>query len=272
MAVRVVVGMFVALLLRIRNSRTLLCMCPTRHSASKCSREYGGFTLIELSLVLVMIAVLAAIAVPRYLNYVAKVRLAGDAQFVLETLRLARIEAVTREQPVSVCASTDGSSCTGTPWEQGWLVFSDEGTPGTIDGDDLVLRTVGAYESGVTLDVSSPKGDVEYFQFDPKKIIVARLHWFEPNQGYGYAQLASELAGKTVLGILGINDALARKKGHRRKQYVAMCSKPGNERNPHCAEPLAVLEFCTDSRSGETGTAVRATPNGHAVTEEIDCE
>ena len=248
-------------------------MRPTRYSASKCRRKCGGFTLLELSFVLVVIAVLTAIAIPRYLDYTAKVRLAGHAQFVLETLKLARTEAVTRDLPVSVCASSDGAACTGTSWEEGWLVFTDEGTPGTIDGNDFVLRTVGAYKGGVTLDVNSPKGDVEYFQFDPKSIMVAHLHLLEPGQRYDYAQFASELIGKTVLGILGINDALAKKKKERRrKQYTEMCSKPGNEHNPHCEEPLAVLEFCTDSRSGEIGTAVRAIPNGKAVTEEINCE
>ncbi len=59
-------------------------------------RASGGFTLIELLFVVALVAVLAAIATPVYLNYVTKVRLAGHAQFVLETLRLARIEAVTR--------------------------------------------------------------------------------------------------------------------------------------------------------------------------------
>jgi prepilin-type N-terminal cleavage/methylation domain-containing protein len=250
-------------------------MRPTRGSASKCRREYSGFSLIELTIVLVVIAVLAVIAVPRYLDYAAKVRLAGHAQFVLETLRLARIEAVTRELPVSVCASTDGVSCTGTPWEQGWLVFSDEGTAGVIDGDDIVLRTVAAYEGGVTLDVSSPTSDIEYFQFDPKKIMVARLRGIEPDEKYNYAQLASDLAAKAVLAMLGIDDAFANKKPkkhRRRKKWAEVCAKPGSEHNPHCEEPLAVLEFCTDSRNGETGTAVRAVANGDAVSEEIDCE
>ncbi len=235
-------------------------------------RANGGFTLIELLFVIALIAVLAVIAAPSYLNYLTKVRLAGHGQFVLETLRLARIEAVTRRIPVSVCASTNGVGCTGTPWEQGWLVFSDEGLPGIIDGSDAALRAVGAYEGGVTLDVNIKKGG-NYFQFDPAEIKVVNVDPLKPNKRYVYAQLASDLAGDAVLAMLGIKDALAtKKKDRRRKKYKNFCSGPAAAKNPHCKEPLAVLEFCHDSRSGETGTAVRAVPSGEGVSEEIDCE
>jgi Tfp pilus assembly protein FimT len=220
-----------------------------------------------------MIAVLAVIAVPRYLNYLAEARLAGHAQFALETVRLARIEAVTRDIPVSMCPSTNGIDCTGTPWEQGWLVFSDENIPGIIDGSDAALRSVGAYEGGVTLDVNITEGSVDYFQFDPATITVVSLDPLRPNKRYVYAQLASDLAGDAVLAMLGIKDALAKKKkDRRRKEYTKDCSTPAGAKNPHCKEPLAVLEFCDANRSGETGTAVRAVPSGEAVTEEIDCE
>ena len=126
-------------------------MCPTIPGAHGWRRVNSGFTLFELLIVTFMIAVLAVIAVPRYQNYLAAVRLAGHAQFTLETLRLARIEAVTRDIPVSICPSTNGIDCMDTPWEQGWLVFSDENVPGIIDGSDEALRSVGAYESGAHL-------------------------------------------------------------------------------------------------------------------------
>ena len=74
------------------------------------------------------------------------------------------------------------------------------------------------------------------------------------------------------MALLGIDDAVAKKKERRRQKYRQLCTKAGAERNPHCMEPLAVLEFCHDGRSGETGSAVRAIPSGEAVTEEIDCE
>lgn len=247
-------------------------MCPTIPGAHGWRRVNSGFTLFELLIVILMIAVLAVIAVPRYLNYLATVRLAGHAQFTLETLRLARIEAVTRDIPVSICPSTNGIDCTGTPWEEGWLVFSDENVPGIIDGSDEALRSVGAYGDGATLDVIVTEGSVNYFQFDPTTITVVNLDPLRPNYRYVYAQLASDLAGDAVLAILGIKDALAKKKDRRRAFYKKLCSKPGSEKNPHCKEPLAVLEFCDANRSGETGTAIRAVPSGEAVTEEIDCE
>ncbi|MFQ5546390.1 MAG: GspH/FimT family pseudopilin [Acidiferrobacterales bacterium] len=248
-------------------------MCHTIPSARECRRADSGFTLIELLFVVAMIAILALIAAPSYLNYATKVKLAGHAQFVLETLRLARVEAVTRGVPVSVCASTNGIGCTGTPWEQGWLVFADEGLLGIIDGSDVVLRAVGAYEGGVTLDVNVTKAGLGYFQFDPAKIKVVNFDPLAPNKIDHYAQLASNLAQEAVLAMLGIKDALAKaKKDRRRNKYKTLCSKPGAAKNPHCKEPLAVLEFCHDSRSGETGTAVRAVPSGEGVSEEIDCE
>lgn len=249
-------------------------MCPTTLSAPKTRRADGGFTLIEIVFVLAVIAILAVIALPRYLDYAAAVRLAGHAQFVHETLRLARIEAVTRDMPVSICASTDGIACTGTPWEQGWLVFSDENLPGVIDGNDEVLRAVAAYEGGVTLDVTITKASVDYFQFDPSTITMVNLDELQPGKRRVYTQLTLDLAGGTVLALLGIEDAVAKKpkKDRRRDKYKNMCAKPGSEKNPHCKEPLAVLEFCHDGRTGETGTAVRAIPSGEAVTEEIDCE
>ena len=191
-------------------------MYPTISSARERRRANGGFTLIELLFVIALIAVLAVIAAPSYLNYFTKVKLAGHAQFVLETLRLARTDAVTRGVPVSVCASTNGVVCTGTPWEQGWLVFSDEGLPGIIDGSDAALRAVGAYEGGVTLDVNVTKAGVGYFQFDPAEIKVVNLDPLKPNKRYVYAQLASDLAGDAVLAMLGIKDVLAKGKKDRR--------------------------------------------------------
>ena len=41
------------------------------------------------------------------------------------------VEAVSKNQNVSICASSDGATCTGA-WNQGWIV--------RLDGDGTVLR------------------------------------------------------------------------------------------------------------------------------------
>ena len=59
----------------------------------------------------------------------------------MATLAYARSEAVTRNTRVSICNSNNGTDCGGT-WSDGWIVFSDAGTAGSIDGTDEVLRAL----------------------------------------------------------------------------------------------------------------------------------
>ncbi len=50
--------------------------------------KYRGFTLIELLIVIIIIAILAAIAIPKYQDYAIRSKLAGE-WVTLETLRTA---------------------------------------------------------------------------------------------------------------------------------------------------------------------------------------
>ena len=55
------------------------------------------------------------------------------------SLNVARTEAVRRNVSVSMCKSSNGTSCGGN-WEDGWIVFDDNGAaPGTVDAGEEVL-------------------------------------------------------------------------------------------------------------------------------------
>lgn len=61
----------------------------------------------------------------------------------------ARAEAIKRNARVTMCASSNGTSCTGG-WAQGWIVFVDAGVAADASGDEI-LRVHPALDGGSTL-------------------------------------------------------------------------------------------------------------------------
>lgn len=105
-------------------------------------RHIKGFTLMELLVTVSVAGVLMAAAVPSFTEFVANTRVSSASNLLVTHLNAARNEAITRAMPVTVCASTDQASCSGsTDWTSGWIVFTDAtGDPGVLDGDDELLH------------------------------------------------------------------------------------------------------------------------------------
>lgn len=114
-------------------------------------RLQPGFTLLELMVALVVVAILVTLAVPSLRAYVLNTRITGNTNTLVAALNYARSEAITRRDPVCVCASNDSATCTNTAWPNGWIVFTDNGATCTVDGSDSVLRVQQALDSGITL-------------------------------------------------------------------------------------------------------------------------
>lgn len=122
-----------------------------------------GFTMVELVITLAVAAVLTVLSIPSFLEYVANSRMSSATTLLVSHLNAARSEAVTRGEPVTVCASVDESSCAArTGWESGWIVFTDsDGEPGVRDGDDRLLL---AARPDIGGDLSLEAGDA-YVRF-----------------------------------------------------------------------------------------------------------
>jgi Tfp pilus assembly protein FimT len=81
--------------------------------------------LIELVVVVALLAIISAIGIPAYGEMVENNRIVGETNELVSVLSMARIEAVRRHGPVTVCpdgASFSsgvqvklGSGCSGTP-------------------------------------------------------------------------------------------------------------------------------------------------------------
>jgi type IV fimbrial biogenesis protein FimT len=88
-----------------------------------------GFTIIELMITLTLVAILAAIAVPNMQTFVLNSRISSTAQELLRSIQTARTEAIKRQTPVAVCASTNPTAtsptCATSGTVTGWIVFQD---------------------------------------------------------------------------------------------------------------------------------------------------
>lgn len=112
--------------------------------------KQSGFTLIELMVTVLVLAVLLGIGVPNFRDFVRNSRLTAAANDLLGDLNLARSEAVKRRVAVTLCKSTNGTSCDtdATTAFRRWIVFVDDANPVVVnptnDGN-------GAVETGEAL-------------------------------------------------------------------------------------------------------------------------
>lgn len=85
----------------------------------------GGFTLIELMVTITVAAVLATVAVPAFRSFMQNDRLLTEANQLVMSLDYARSEAIKQDTSITVCASSNGTSCSGSAnWSAGWIVVN----------------------------------------------------------------------------------------------------------------------------------------------------
>lgn len=129
-----------------------------------------GFSIIEAMVVVAIVAILATVAVPSFIELIGKQRLKGAASVLYGDLQYARSEAVQRNIPVTV-TFTAGNSAT-------WCYIIHTvvtgttctcGASGSCTGSAVNLKNVsGADSSGVTMALALTGGATE-IPFEPRQ-------------------------------------------------------------------------------------------------------
>lgn len=125
-----------------------------------------GFTLIELLVTLAIVTVVGAIGAPMLKSFIDETAVSTQSDVLIDSLNYTRSEAVTRNERVTMCRSTDGSTCavgTGVgDWTVGWLVFVDKSNAAVIDSGDEILRVQSALPKGKISGLAGIKNYVSY--------------------------------------------------------------------------------------------------------------
>ena len=123
---------------------------------STCSQ---GFTAIELIATMAIAAVLIALAVPTFTTLTSKYKVVNEISGFVGDLGYTRAEAIKEGQTVTICASTNGTTCSGSAsWQSGWIVYSTNLSTAVT----TVLRRQAAWKSTDTFTADNSASSVTY--------------------------------------------------------------------------------------------------------------
>ena len=115
-----------------------------------------GLTLIELLITLAIVGILLAGATPSMTEFIQNNRAVTQINELQSSLSLARNEAIRRNNNITICRSSNGSSCGGN-WQDGWIVFVDNDLDGYRGVSDEILSIHGTLTGGNTLAFSQTR-------------------------------------------------------------------------------------------------------------------
>ena len=134
--------------LRLLFERRLVFRQAAKAVCSGAGRRCAGVSLLELLVVLAVAAVLAATALPSFVDMAAQHRAAARVNALLGAVQAARRLAISRNASVTLCPG-QGPRCLGrNQWHQGAVVFVDRDRDRRIDDGEFVALRLPRMEAG----------------------------------------------------------------------------------------------------------------------------
>ncbi|RZG77575.1 GspH/FimT family pseudopilin [Acinetobacter sp. WCHAc060025] len=107
---------------------------------SYCKEQ--AFTLVELIVTISVLAILATLAIPSYINFKAKQELNHISALIQLLNQTAKSNAVTYHSIIVICSSTNATQCANDQWNTGIIMFSDLNSNQQVDPDERIHSVV----------------------------------------------------------------------------------------------------------------------------------
>ena len=114
-----------------------------------------GFTLIELMITVVLLAIVVNMLTPIG-QVLENIRLDYLHQRFFSSAYFAKSEAIKRAETVSMCQSNNGVVCHhGANWSAGWLVFVNRNANNSVDSGEEIIRVYNQSSHLANIAISS---------------------------------------------------------------------------------------------------------------------
>ncbi len=162
-----------------------------RDERAPSRRIMAGYSLHDLLVTSTVAGFLGLGAVSMH-GLVQDTRMTAGVNELMGNLNLARSEAIKRGSRIAICRSQDGISCSGTGWNEGWIVFTDANENYKLDNNETLILVRPEMPGNMSLRYGGEKASYARLAYYPEG-------YARPNATFTFCDNRGSAKAKSVI-------------------------------------------------------------------------